>query len=197
MLIGSVQNLNTRSLRSQNGFLRSPRRRPVAACAPARNELSFVLKKGLAATTSRSAQASAESFKQAPWVDTLSAKPAGRLVSGLMGTGSLALSPRIRWPWCYPVFCLPGLLSSLSRPSKSPHDRCWPLKARPRHRHWLIIDLVLGKIGRRRRSWERIARKVQHGRDLHVPWNIGTNWNIEEEKFHNFIDGKAEEEGRS
>ena len=38
-------------------------------------------------------------------------------------------------------------LLSLSRPSKSPHDRCWPLKARPRHRHWLIIDLVLGKIG--------------------------------------------------
>ena len=58
--------------------------------------------------------------------------------------------------------------------------------------------MVLGKIGAgRRRSWERIARKVQHGRDLHVPWNIGTNWNIEEEKFHNFFDGKAEEEGRS
>ena len=34
-----------------------------------------------------------------------------------------------------------------------------------------------------------------------MPWNIGTNWNIDEEKFHNFIDaGEAreeEEEGRS
>ena len=188
MLIGSVQNLNTRSLRSQNGFLRSP---GAGRWQPG---LSFVLKKGLAATTSRSAQASAESFKAsfvsqagraAVWTD-------GNWFPGSQSQDQMTMVlPCILSPWCS--------LLSLSRPSKSPHDRCWPLKARPRHRHWLIIDLVLGKIGtgRRRRSWERIAMKVQHGRDLHVPWNIGTNWNIEEEKFHNFIDGKAEEEGRS
>ena len=50
----------------------------------------------------------------------------------------------------------------------------------------MIIDLLLGKIGMG--SWAGIARKVQHDRDLHAPWNIGTNRNIDEEKFHNFID---------
>ena len=97
-----------------------------------------------------------------------------------------------------PVFPLfPILLGSddlgvLSWSSKSPHDGCWPLQS-------LIIDLVLGKIAEMG-SWAGIARKVQHGRDLHVPWNIGTNWNIDEEKFHNFIDAgeaREEEEGRS
>ena len=97
-------------------------------------------------------------------------------------------------------WCLPRLLASLpslSPLSKSPHDRCWPLKARPRHRQSLIIDLVLGKIGTEE-ELVRIARKVQNSGDLHVRRNIGTNWNIEEEKFHNFIDAGGEaEEGRS
>ena len=89
-------------------------------------------------------------------------------------------------------WCLPRLLASLpslSPLSKTPHDRCWPLKARPRHRQSLIIDLVLGKIGTE--ELVRIAWKVQNSGDLHVRRNIGTNWNIEEEKFHNFIDASG------
>ena len=147
--------------RSQDGFLRSHRRRPVAACAHANWALSW--KKGLAATTWGSVRASPlRRALNRPGESTLCqpSRP-GCCLTWLMGTGSIGLSPRIRWPWwCYPghcwhLFCLPGVLSSLlslSRPSKSPHDRCWPLKARPRHRQWLIIDSVLGKIGTGRRG---------------------------------------------
>ena len=105
-----------------------------------------------------------------------------------LGTGSSVLSPRIRSAWngVYPGCWHHSCLSPLS---KSPHDRCWPLKARPRHRQSLIIDLVLGKIGTE--ELVRIARKVQNSGDLHVRRNIGTNWNIEEEKFHNFIDASG------
>ena len=56
----------------------------------------------------------------------------------------------------------------------------------------LIIDLVLGKIGtEEEEELVRIARKVQNSGNLHVRRNIGTNWNIEEEKFHNFIDASG------
>ena len=166
----------------QDGFLRCPGRRPVPA---RRNESALSCKKGLAATLTTS-----WSMVWGPRLWRALNRLRRHFVSRPgpvwdLGTGSSVLSPRIRSAWngVYPGCWHHSCLSPLS---KSPHDRCWPLKARPRHRQSLIIDLVLGKIGTEELG--RIARKVQNSGDLHVRRNIGTNWNIEEEKFHNFID---------